>query len=268
MIARRPYLLWSAMAFGYAFLYAPLMILMIYSFNDSRLVSVWSGFSTRWYAELLRNDRMLDAAWLSIRIAFVSASFAAALGLMAGLALARYKKFRGRTLLGGLLAAPLVMPEVLTGLSLLLLFVGLEQWTGWPARRGFQTVAIAHATMAITYVALIVQARLADMDPSIEEAAQDLGARPFALFWQITLPMIAPALIAGWLLAFTLSLDDLVVASFVSGPGATTLPMLVFSSVRLGLSPQINALATVIVVTVAAGVIAAGWLLRSKAPLK
>ena len=265
MIRRRPYLLWSAMAFGYAFLYAPLMILMVYSFNESRMVSVWSGFSTRWYGELLRNERMLDAAWLSIRIAFVSASLATALGMLAGLALARYRRFRGRALLGALLAAPLVMPEVLTGLSLLLLFVGLEQWVGWPERRGFQTLSIAHATMGITYVALIVQARLADMDPSIEEAAQDLGARPFALFWRITLPMIAPALIAGWLLAFTLSLDDLVVASFVSGPGATTLPMLVFSSVRLGLSPQINALATLIVAAVAVGVIAAGWLLQRKA---
>ena len=262
MITRRPYLLWSAMAFGYAFLYAPLMVLMVYSFNESRLVSVWSGFSTRWYAELLRNDRMLDAAWLSIRIAFVSASFATALGLMAGLALARYRKFRGRTLLGGLLAAPLVMPEVLTGLSLLLLFVGLEQWTGWPARRGFQTVAIAHATMAITYVALIVRARLADMDPSIEEAAQDLGARPMALFWQITLPMIAPALIAGWLLAFTLSLDDLVVASFVSGPGSSTLPMVVYSKVKFGITPEINALATLIILFVTTAIVIAGWLMH------
>lgn len=269
MIARRPYALWSAITFGYAFLYVPLAILIFYSFNESRLVSVWSGFSIRWYGELLRNDRMLDAAWLSLRIAVVSASLATVLGLMAGLALARFRRFRGRLLLGGLLlggllAAPLVMPEVLTGLSLLLLFVGLDQWLGWPAQRGFQTVAIAHATMGISYVAIIVRARLADMDPSIEEAALDLGARPWTLFFVITLPMIAPALVAGWLLAFTLSLDDLVVASFVSGPGATTLPMLVFSSVRLGLSPQINALSTLIVLTVGLGVLLAGWLLRRK----
>jgi putrescine transport system permease protein len=261
MTARRPFLLFSILTFGFAFLYAPIVLLIIYSFNESRLVTVWTGFSVKWYGELLRNTQMLEAAWLSLRIAVVNATVAVILGTMAGIALARYRRFHGAGLFTALISAPLVMPEVILGLSLLLLFVAMEALIGWPEGRGANTIVIAHITFTMAYVAIIVQAKLAAFDDSLEEAAMDLGARPLTVFFSITLPLIAPALIAGWLLALTLSLDDLIIASFVSGPGASTLPMVVYSSVRLGVSPQINALATIIVVLVGFFITLAGWLL-------
>jgi putrescine transport system permease protein len=249
----------SVLAFGYAFLYIPLVSVIIYSFNDSRLATVWGGFSTRWYGELVKNEQVLEAAFLSLRIAVVTATLATLLGTMAGMALARFGRFRGRTLFSGMITSPLVMPEVITGLSLLLLFVSLQQLTGWPAQRGFSTITIAHTTFALAYVTVIVQSRLASMDESLEEAAMDLGGRPLRVVFDITLPLIAPAMVAGWLLAFTLSLDDVVIASFVSGPGGSTLPMVIFSKIRLGVTPDINALATLIIVVVSLGVVIAWW---------
>lgn len=259
---RRPWVLFTLMAFGYAFLYGPIVSLVAYSFNASRLVTVWGGFSTHWYGELFANDQLMSAAWLSLRIATLNATLAVVLGLFAGLALARFGRFRGRTLLSTMISAPLVMPDVIIGLSLLLLFVAMQQWIGWPETRGMATILIAHVTFSAAYVTVVVQSRLVDMDVSLEEAAMDLGARPWKVFMLITLPVIAPALVAGWLLAFTLSLDDLVIASFVSGPGATTLPMVVYSSVRLGVSPVINALASLILLLVTCGIILAGVLLH------
>ena len=249
----------SALAFGYAFLYIPLVLVVVYSFNDSRIATIWGGFSTRWYGELFRNDLILDAAFLSLRIAITSATVATILGTMAGFVLARFGRFKGRTLFSGMVSSPMVMPEVITGLSLLLLFVTLQQLTGWPGQRGFTTITIAHTTFSMAYVAVIVQSRLMVMDESLEEAAMDLGGTPLRVVFDITLPLIAPAMIAGWLLAFTLSLDDLVIASFVSGPGSTTLPIYIFSKVKLGVSPDINALATVIIGTVGLGV-AIAWI--------
>lgn len=252
----------SVLAFGFAFLYIPILSLIVYSFNKSRLVTVWGGFSTQWYGRLLDNRQILDAAWLSVKIAATNATGAVILGTLAGLALARFGRFRGRTLLSGMTTAPLVMPEVITGLSLLMLFVvldsALKQAFGWNLERGFTTITIAHITLTLAYVTVIVQSRLSSVDDSLEEAAMDLGARPAKIFFVITLPIIAPALVSGWLLAFTISLDDLVITSFVSGPGASTLPMVIFSKVRLGVSPDINALATIIVLLVTLGVIAAG----------
>ena len=248
----------TVLCFGYAFLYIPIVMVMVYSFNDSRIVSVWGGFSLRWYASLLDNRQLIEAALLSLRIAFTSATVATALGALAGIALARIRRFRGRVLFTGMIAAPLVMPEVITGLSLLLLFVSLQDFIGWPGERGAMTITISHITFAMAYVAVIVQSRLASMDESLEEAAMDLGGRPFQVMFDITLPIIAPAMLSGWLLAFTLSLDDLVIASFVSGPGASTLPMWIFSKVRLGVTPDINALATIIITTVSLGVLIAG----------
>lgn len=252
-------LLW-ALGLGYAFLYLPIVLLVVYSFNASRLVTVWGGWSVKWYAELFHNQQLLSAAWLSLRVATVSATLALILGTLAALALVRGGRFRSRTLFGGLLVAPLVMPEVITGLSLLLLFVALGQSLGWPAERGFVTIVLAHTTLAMAYVAVVMQARLLGLDRSIEEAALDLGARPLKVFFVITLPIIAPTLVSAWLLAFTLSLDDVVIASFAAGPGATTLPMVVFSSVRLGVNPQINALATIVILLVSAGIGLAAWL--------
>lgn len=251
----------TALVFGYAFLYGPILSLIVYSFNDSKLVTVWGGWTTKWYSELLNNQQILDAAWLSIKIATLSASFAVILGTLAALALIKFKRFRGRNSLSLMLTAPLVMPEVILGLSLLLLFVSMEELLGWPDGRGQTTIIIAHMTFAMAYVAVVVRSRLAHFDFSLEEAAMDLGAPPVKVFFTITLPLIAPALVAGWLLAFTLSLDDLVVASFVSGPGATTLPMVVYSSVRLGVTPEINALATIIVGLVSIAVLIAGVVL-------
>lgn len=248
----------TALSFGFAFLYVPILSLIVYSFNASKLVTVWAGFSTKWYGALLQNEQILQAAWLSVRIAFVNASFAVCLGTLAGFVLARFGRFRGRFALTGMVTAPLVMPEVITGLSLLLLFVALQDIIGWPSGRGVTTITIAHITFSMAYVAVVIQSRLSSMDESVEEAALDLGARPAKVFFVITLPIIAPALVSGWLLAFTLSLDDLVIASFVSGPGSSTLPMVIFSKVRLGVSPEINALATIIVLIVATGIVAAG----------
>lgn len=247
MKGRSPVLI-TAMAFGFAFLYVPILLLILYSFNESRLVTVWGGFSTKWYGELFANAQILEAAETSLLVAVTTATLATALGTMAGLILARFGRFRGRTLFTGMITAPLVMPEVVTGLSILLLFVALEQIIGWPDGRGVTTITIAHVTFTMAYVAVIIQSRLAQMDESVEEAALDLGARPAKVFFVITLPIIAPALLSGWLLAFTLSLDDLVIASFTAGPSSTTLPMVVFSSVRLGVTPEINALATLLIV--------------------
>ena len=257
----------SVLSFGYAFLYIPLISVVVYSFNDSRLATVWGGFSTRWYGELLRNEQVLDALFLSIKIALTSATLATILGTMAGLALARFGRFKGRTMFSGMISSPMVMPEVITGLSLLLLFVTLQQLTGWPGQRGFSTITIAHTTFSMAYVAIIVQSRLAAMNESLEEAAMDLGGRPLRVVFDITLPLIAPAMMAGWLLSFTLSLDDLVIASFVSGPGSTTLPMLIFSKVKLGVSPDINALASVIIAAVSLGVAIAWLTMRRNAKL-
>jgi putrescine transport system permease protein len=264
MINRLSPFLFAMMVVGYIFLYAPIVSLVVYSFNASRLVTVWAGFSLHWYAELWRNEAIRRAAGISLEIAISAATGALVLGTLAGYALQRYRRFRGRALFGALATAPLVMPEVITGLSLLLLFVALEQAIGWPEGRSVLTIAIAHITLGTAYVAVIVEARLAAFDRSLEEAALDLGARPIKVFLVITLPLIAPALMAGWLLAFTLSLDDLVIASFTSGPSSTTLPMVIFSSVRLGVSPQINALATLFLLAVALLVTAAGRLLRPR----
>jgi len=247
----------SVLSFGYAFLYIPLLSVIAYSFNESRVATVWTGFSTRWYGELLHNQQVLDALFLSLRIALASATLATIFGTLAGMALARFGHFRGRTLFTGMITSPLVMPEVITGLSLLLLFVSLQQLTGWPSQRGFGTITIAHTTFSMAFVAVIVQSRLSSMDESLEEAAMDLGGRPLRVVLDITVPLIAPAMVAGWLLAFTLSLDDLVIASFVSGPGGSTLPMLIFSKVKLGVSPDINALATLIILLVCVGVVLA-----------
>lgn len=262
MNANRSYFMLTAMAFGFAFLYVPILSLIVYSFNASKLVTVWAGFSTKWYGELLQNEQILQAAWLSVRIAVMNATVAVCLGTLAGFVLARLGRFRGRLLLTGMTTAPLVMPEVITGLSLLLMFVALQDIIGWPQGRGVTTITLAHITFSMAYVAVIIQSRLSSVDESIEEAAQDLGARPAKVFFVITLPIIAPALIAGWLLAFTMSLDDLVIASFVSGPGSSTLPMVIFSKVRLGVSPEINALATIIVLLVATGIVTAGIIMN------
>ncbi len=258
---RRPWALYTAMAFGYAFLYIPIVSVIVFSFNKSRLVTVWGGFSTEWYARLFQNEQVLSAAWRSFLIASTSATFAVAVGTAAGLALARFGRFPGRGLLSLMNSAPLVMPEVMLGLSALLLFVSMQQLIGWPAR-GMTTITIAHITFTACYVTVVVRSRLAMMDNSLEEAAMDLGARPWKVFFLITLPLIAPALLAGWLLAFTLSLDDLVIASFTSGPGASTLPMLIYSKVKLGVTPEINALATLIVCLVMAAVTVAGMILH------
>ena len=262
MSGRRSYFLIVTVGLGFAFLYLPIVSLVAYSFNASKLVTVWAGFSTKWYGELMHDTALLRAAWLSLRIATLNATLALILGTIAGFSLARFGRFRGRTLLTGMVTAPLVMPEVITGLSLLLLFVAMQGLIGWPEKRGITTITIAHATFSLSYVAVIVQSRLTGLDESIEEAALDLGARPLKVFFAITLPLIAPALISGWLLSFTLSLDDLVLASFVSGPGSSTLPMVIFSKVRLGVSPEINALATIMVSIVTIGIIASGLLMH------
>ena len=252
------------LAFGYAFLYLPIALVIVYSFNESRLVTVWSGFSLKWWSALFANEAMLQAAWLSLRIALLSATGAALLGLAAGYALARAPRFPGRTLFGSLVVAPMVMPEVVMGISMLLLFVGSERLLGGPDR-GFLTIAIAHTTFSVAFVAIVVQARLADFDRTLEEAAMDLGATPWVTFRTVTLPLIAPAVGSGWLLAFTLSLDDLILTQFVAGAQSQTLPMRVYSSVRLGVDPQINVLATIVVTIAACAVILSGWLTRRRA---
>jgi putrescine transport system permease protein len=251
----------TSLAFGFAFLYLPILLLVIYSFNESKLVTVWAGFSTKWYGELLRNQAMLDAAWVTLRVALFSATFATILGTMAAYVLVRMGRFRGRTVFSGMVYAPLVMPEVITGLSLLLLFISL----GMP--RGLMTVILAHTTFAMCFVAVVVSSRLVSFDQSLEEAARDLGCSPLDAFFSVTLPIIAPSVIAGWLLAFTLSLDDLVIASFTTGPGATTLPIKIYSAVRLGVSPEINALSTILISIVAVGVVVAS-LVQKRAALR
>lgn len=258
MKQNRSIFLMSALLFGFAFLYVPILSMIVFSFNESKLVTVWGGFSVKWYGELLNNRQMLSAAWLSLRIAAVTATGAVIIGTLAGLALARFGKFKTRTLFSGMVTAPLVMPEVITGLSLLLLFVALAPLPFVPDQRGFTTITIAHMTLTLSYVTVVVQSRLSTMDDSLEEAALDLGARPAKVFMTITLPIIAPAMVSGWLLAFTLSLDDLVIASFTAGPSTNTLPMMIFSTVRRGITPEINALATIMVAIVTLFVIIAG----------
>ncbi|GKW48349.1 ABC transporter permease subunit [Halomonas sp. NCCP-2165] len=259
---RKPSFTTVMLILGLVFLYLPMLILVFYSFNASRLVTVWAGFSGHWYIELFRDQQILDAVWTSLRIAFFSASMAVCLGTLAAFVMVRFARFPGKTALASMITAPLVMPEVITGLSLLLLFVHMAELIGWPGDRGMVTIWIAHTTFCSAYVAVVVSSRLREVDLSLEEAAMDLGAPPVKTFFQITLPVIAPALAAGWLLAFTLSLDDLVIASFVSGPGATTLPMVVFSSVRLGVSPKINALATLIILAVSLATFLAWYFMR------
>ncbi len=237
----------AVLAAGYAFLFAPILSVIVYSFNESRLVTVWSGFSTKWYGALAADDQVLAAVRLSLTIAVFAATGAVVIGTLTAYALTRFRRFRGKQLLTGLVAAPLVLPEVTTGVSMLLLFVAMERLIGWPVGRGAMTIAIAHITVAVAYATVVVQSRLASLDRSLEEAAADLGARPLSVFLRITLPLIAPALAAAWLLSFSLSMDDFVITAFVTGPGATTLPLYVFSSVKLGVSPEINALGTFIV---------------------
>lgn len=251
----------TMLVLGFVFLYAPILSLMVYSFNESRLVTVWSGFSVKWYFELFQDKQMMDAAWVSIQVAFWTACAAVVLGTMASMAMVRMRHFPGKTIFGGLITAPLVMPEVITGLSILLLFVSYGPTIGIGAQRGMLTIWIAHVTFAMAFVTVVISSRLAELDRSLEEAAMDLGANRVKVFFVITLPIIAPALIAGWLLAFTLSLDDLVIASFVSGPSSTTLPMKVFSSVRLGVSPKINALATLMIVAVSIAAVIGWWVM-------
>ncbi|HEX4051033.1 MAG TPA: ABC transporter permease subunit [Steroidobacteraceae bacterium] len=255
---RRPLLLPGALALGLAFLYLPIVSLVVFSFNASRLVTVWDAAHSptlHWYVELFHNAQILQAARLSVLIATLNACGAVVLGTLAGFALTRLGRFRGRALLSALTTAPLVMPEIITGLSLLLLFIALQQLLGWPARRDATTIVLAHISFSVSYVAIIVQARLAGFDRSLEEAALDLGATPAHVFRRITLPLIAPALLSGWLLSFTLSWDDVVISQFVAGPGSSTLPMVIFSKVRLGVSPDVNALATLLITLVATGVI-------------
>lgn len=241
----------TSLTLGFAFLYIPMIILIIFSFNASKLVTVWAGFSTKWYGALLQNEAFLDAAWVTIKVAVVSSTIATILGTMAAYVLVRAGRFYGRTLFSGMIYAPLVMPEVITGLSLLLLFIGIGM------DRGIVTIILAHATFSMCYVSVVVSSRLMTFDRSLEEAALDLGCSPFDAFRLVTLPIIAPAVISGWLLAFTLSLDDLVIASFTSGPSATTLPIKIYSAVRLGVSPEINALSTIMIAIVTVGVIIA-----------
>lgn len=249
----------TSLTLGFAFLYLPMVILVVYSFNSSKLVTVWAGFSTKWYGELMRNEAFLDAAWVTIKVAVLSSTIATVLGTLAAYVLIRAGRFWGRTLFSGMIYAPLVMPEVITGLSLLLLFIGIG------LDRGVMTIVLAHTTFSMCYVSVVVSSRLASFDMSLEEAALDLGSNPFEAFRLVTLPIIAPAVISGWLLAFTLSLDDLVIASFTSGPSATTLPIKIFSAVRLGVSPEINALSTIMIAIVTVGVISASLISKRAA---
>lgn len=265
MSGKRNVTLLTVLAFGYVFLYLPIAILIVYSFNDNRLVTVWSHASLRWYLELLKNVQLQEAAWLSFRIAAASATIAVVLGTAAAFALQRLRPFVGRRGFEALVMMPLIIPEVLIGLSFLLLFVLAGQVIGWPGERGATTITLAHATFGMAYATVVVRARLSQLDPRLEEAAAILGATPARSFLKVTLPLLLPAIAAAWLLAFTLSLDDVVIASFVTGPGASTLPIVVFSSVRLGVSPQINALATLIVVFVGLLILAATLILRGQA---
>ena len=255
----------TLLVLGLVFLYVPILSMVVFSFNNSRLVTVWDSINSptlKWYGALVSNEQILGAAWLSIQIAIVAATAAVVLGTLAGVALVRFGAFRGRALLAGMTTAPLVMPEVITGLSLLLLFVAAEQAIGWPKGGGAVTITLAHITFCMAYVTVVVQSRLVGFDESLEEAAMDLGARPATVFFRVTLPLIVPALVSGWLLAFTLSWDDLVISQFVAGPGSSTLPMVIFSKVRLGVSPDVNALATIMVLIVASGIVVSSFWMR------
>lgn len=257
----------TALVLGLVFLYVPILSMIFFSFNNSRLVTVWDSVNSptlKWYTALMSNGQILGAAWLSIKIAMIAATGAVILGTLSGVALARFGSFRGRALLAGMTTAPLVMPEVITGLSLLLLFVALEQTISWPKGGGAVTITLAHITFCMAYVTVVVQSRLVGFDESLEEAAMDLGARPAKVFFRITLPLIVPALVSGWLLAFTLSWDDLVISQFVAGPGSSTLPMIIFSKVRLGVSPDVNALATIMVLIVASGIVVSSIWMRQQ----
>jgi putrescine transport system permease protein len=258
---KRSAFLTACLGLGLAFFYIPILSMIFFSFNKSRLATVWGGFSVEWYFKLFKNAQVLNAAILSLEIAVISATLATILGTMAGMALARFSLFKGRTLFAGLVSAPLIMPEVITGVSMLLLFVFMERYIGWPEKRGFTTITMAHTTFSLSYVAVIIQSRLQSMDVSLEEAAMDLGSKPWQVLFDVTLPIIAPAMISGWLLAFTISLDDVVITNFTTGPGATTLPILIWGKVKLGVTPDINALATIIVLIVSIGVGIAGYLM-------
>ncbi len=249
----------TMLALGFLFLYVPILSLIVYSFNESKLVTVWAGFSVKWYFELFRDQQMIDAAKVSLKLAFLTACAAVVLGTMAAMVMTRFRSFRGKTVFSALITAPLVMPEVITGLSMLLLFVALGDWFGFFQQRSVATMWIAHVTFTVSFVTVIVSSRLAELDRSLEEAAMDLGANRLKVFFVITLPIIAPALFSGWLMAFTLSLDDLVISSFTSGPSSTTLPMKIFSSVRMGVSPKINALASLMILVVALAAVVAWW---------
>ncbi|MDH0344082.1 ABC transporter permease subunit [Chromobacterium haemolyticum] len=255
---------YTVLGLGYAFLYLPIVLLVIYSFNESKLVTIWSGFSTKWYAALLEDEELINAAWLSLKIAVLAASSSVVIGAVAGYVLARFGRFRLFPLFAGMINAPLVMPEVIIGISILLLFVNMENLVGWPQGRGLTTIWIGHTVLCVSYVAIIVQSRVRELSLSLEEAAMGLGATPLKTFFVITLPLISQALVSGWLLSFTLSLDDLITSAFLSGPGSTTLPMVIFSRVRLGLNPEMNALATVFIALVTAGVVAANQLMSAQ----
>ncbi|WP_374496755.1 ABC transporter permease subunit [Vogesella indigofera] len=246
---------------GLLFLYIPIVSLVVYSFNDSKLVTVWGGFSTKWYASLFQNEQIISAVELSVQIALASATAAVTLGTIAGFVLARFKRFPGSSLFAGMMTAPMVMPEVITGLSMLLLFISMQQLIGVPAERGFFTIWVGHTTLCMAYVSVVVRSRLLEIDQSLEDAAMDLGARPLKIFFVITLPLVAQAIASGFLLSVTLSLDDLVMTAFLSGPGSTTLPQVIFSKVRLGLNPEINALASITVLVVGVLVIVANYLM-------
>lgn len=261
-MTRRPVFLVTVLCFGFAFFYIPILSMIVYSFNESRLATVWGGFSTKWYVSLWSNRQVMAALVLSLQIAVISATAATILGTMAGIALARFRRFRGRTLFSGLVTAPLVMPEVITGISMLMLFILMGQYAGWPATRGFTTVTLAHITFSMVFVTTIVQSRMLSADLAIEEAAMDLGSRPWQVLRDVTLPVISPAILSGWLLAFTISLDDVVITQFTTGPGNTTLPLLIWSKVKLGVTPDINALATLMVTVVGIGVAVSGWMLN------
>ncbi len=248
------------LSLGYAFLYLPILALVVYSFNDSAIPNQWQGFTLKWYAQLMRDEEMLGGLWLSLQIALFTACGAVVLGTLAAFALVKYKRFTGRTLFSGMVNAPLVMPEVVVGLSLLLMLVSVQRALGFP-ERGMLTIWIGHLLLGTAYAAVVIQSRLQDLNPQLEEAAMDLGARPHQVFWLVTLPMIAQSLVSAWLLTFTISLDDVVLSAFLSGPGSTTMPLVIFSRARLGLNPSVNAVATLIIVVVAVGVVLASWLI-------
>ena len=271
MNERRSLFILCALGFGFAFLYVPILSMVVFSFNASKLVTVWDAHNSptlKWYFALFDNDEILDAAWISLKVALINATGASILGTLAGFSLSRFGRFRGRMLFNAMTTAPLVMPEVITGLSLLLTFVAMEQMFGWPAGRGLTTITIAHITFSMAFVAVVIQSRLATFDTALEEAAMDLGAHPAKVFFVITLPIIFPAILSGWLLAFTMSWDDLVISSFASGPGSSTLPMVVFSKVRLGVSPEINVLATITITVVTLIMVSVAWWMARAARLE